>query len=683
MPLSPPGAGNSTMGFAPSATAAMPTPAFSATKPAPTESRSGILAAVLDPSRLPTPPAIALQVAQAASRPDCRPSEIVALLGRDPALCGKLLKAVNSCIYGLGKPVAALDRAVTILGLNTVRSLALSLSLPAMRAGSRPDHEMQEYWVSSVGGAIIARELSVRKRYPSPEDDLVAGLLGDLGAILLRQTFPDIWNDLNARWEPHQRILEPCEAEEEAFGIGHAEVSAELLRGWNLPAEIVEPIRHHHHPERLIGAAKPVAARAELLHFAGLLAHLDTVVSHKDTLDYVLLLAKEKFGMSRPDLISFLGGVVPKIVEFGKLLNQDIGQCPDFAAVLSAGSMELIEFTVNSSRSRLSGSVPTTAAIRRPGPALPPPESPEPGSRPASTPPAAKPNPVIVGGLPEFRPSFLEQFPEGGCRLGEYELRSRIGAGAMGLVFKAYEPSLARFVAIKILASGRNTSSVAQQRFAREARVAASIRHDNVVGIYAVREAMGISYLAMEFVEGGSLQDRLDAQGRFPLAEVVRLGRELASGLAAAHAKEIVHRDIKPANILLEAKTGRARITDFGLSRGLDDVKLSKEGDLIGTPHYMSPEQVHGDVVGPASDLYSLGGVLYAMLTGSPPFPDKHLAAVLKAVCMNHPTPPQRLNAEIPPWLDGAVMRLLRKTPKDRFSSAEEVAALFADRIVR
>lgn len=188
-----------------------------------------MLAFVLDPSRLPSPPAVALQIVNTASRPDCQPSEIVALLGLDPVLCGRLLKAVNSCLYGLKQPVASVARAVHVLGLKTVRSLALGLSLPAVKIGRGSQREMSEFWIASVGGAIIARELAVLSRRPNPEDDLVAGLLRDLGEVILRQAFARKWADHVAK-HGDRAVTDPCEIELESFGIDHAEVSSSLLR---------------------------------------------------------------------------------------------------------------------------------------------------------------------------------------------------------------------------------------------------------------------------------------------------------------------------------------------------------------------------------------------------------------------------------------------------------------------
>jgi HD-like signal output (HDOD) protein len=621
----------------------------------------------MDPSRLPTPPAVALQVVNAASKADCDPAEVTALINQDPALCAKLLKAVNSCLYGLSKPVASLQRAVAILGLNTVRSLALGLSLPAMRGAGAVDDALRDYWVASVGGGILARELAVRARRPNPEDDLIAGLLQDLGTILLRRTFPDEWRKF-AEQGGERVVADPTEAEEEAFGIGHAEVSAELLRSWNLPEEIVEPIRYHHRPERLAGT--PLADRAELLYLTGHLTHLDATVQSPAALNRVLATARDRFRLTQPQLIEFLNSVAPKVEAFAGLLNQDVGQRPDFAAVLMTGAEELVKLTVETSRDRLSGSV-VAAATHRPAPAgtMYAPISPVLGGDPAGRPP----------GLPEFRPEFIEALPPKGCRLGEYELREQLGRGAMGVVFKAFEPSLERFVAVKMLTPALAADATARERFAREARVSAAIQHENVIAIHAVRESAGLVYLAMEYVRGRCLERRVDQDGPLPVPMLVDVCRQVASGLGAAHAKQIIHRDIKPANILLEEATGRVKITDFGLARVADNRSLSTDGMLIGTPYFMAPEVVQGLTATAHSDLFSLGGVFYALATGEPPFPGPHLAAVLRAVCDDEPLRPRELRPDLPGWFEDVVLRLLKKSPAGRFPSASAVAAVLAE----
>ena len=626
--------------------------------------REEVLAAVLDPSRLPTPPIVALQLVQAASRPDCSTKEIVGLLSRDPALCGKLLKAVNSCLYGLARPVASLERAVMLLGLNPLRSLALGLSLPAMRPVGINDRGLRDYWLQSVGGGIMARELAARTNPAGAEDDLVAGLLRDLGVVLLRQAYPAEWGAATA--DVDETLTDPCGAEERLFGVSHAEVGAELLRGWNLPADLVEPIRHHHAPDRL-EPDHPHAERAAALSLVGYLTRIDEVAQRPELLARVLADAEGRFGLDRDGLVGFLEGVVPKVKEFARVIDRDIGECPDFAAVLTAGSEELAHLAVESSLSRIGADArPEPNRTHRPGGA----------TLVGFTGPgrsAERPNRI-----PLFRPEFLDDWPAGGCRLDAFELRGVLGRGAMGVVFRAYEPSLDREVAVKMLAPELAAWPQARQRFAREARVAAAIRHENVVAIHAVKELGGWSYLAMEYVAGGSLQDLLDEDGPPPAAAVARYTRQLALGLAAAHARGIVHRDLKPANVLLEAATGRVKLSDFGLARVAGDAQLSRDGSLIGTPLYMSPEQVCGKQATPRSDVFGLGGLVYALCTGRPPFPGEHVAAVLRAVTEDEPKPIGETRPDIPEWLDKVVMRMLRKNPAQRFASAEELAHVLA-----
>jgi serine/threonine-protein kinase len=180
----------------------------------------------------------------------------------------------------------------------------------------------------------------------------------------------------------------------------------------------------------------------------------------------------------------------------------------------------------------------------------------------------------------------------------------------------------------------------------------------------------------MQYVAGESLQDRLDRAGPLEVGEAVRIAFQTASGLAAAHAQGLIHRDIKPANLLLENGLGRVRITDFGLARTADGVGLTQAGVVAGTPEYMAPEQARGEPVDHRADLFSLGGVLYAMCTGQPPFRGTSPLAVMRQVSDESPAPIRSLNARAPEWLEILAQRLLAKAPADRFQSAAEVAAL-------
>jgi HD-like signal output (HDOD) protein len=300
---------------------------------APPPARADALAAALHPDRLPTPPAVATQLARIAERADCRAAEVVEILAQNPVLCSKVLRATNSCLYAVNREVATLERAVVILGLNALRSLALAISLPSL-TDAPTDAHTREYWFGSVGGAILARELAAWLRRPSPEDDLVAGLLRELGAALLQRAFPDAWRALapnRAGYVP----AEVCPAEEDAIGVGHAAVSAELLRLWEFPDNLIDPIRDHHRPPRP-GAAGP-PDRAELLYFVECLTRLEVIARRPDEMLRVLVLARDRFALPPRALARFLTAVAPKIDEFAALIDVDIGPAPDLAGALVGG----------------------------------------------------------------------------------------------------------------------------------------------------------------------------------------------------------------------------------------------------------------------------------------------------------------------------------------------------------
>jgi WD40 repeat protein/serine/threonine protein kinase len=276
----------------------------------------------------------------------------------------------------------------------------------------------------------------------------------------------------------------------------------------------------------------------------------------------------------------------------------------------------------------------------------------------------------------EISLSFLRppEKPEHLGRLGSYEVTQVIGRGGMGVVLKALDPSLNRYVAVKVLAPQLATSAAARKRFAREARAAAAVNHEHVVAIHAVDEEDGMPYLVMEYIPGLSLQQRLDRTGPLEIKEILRIGMQTASGLAAAHAQGVMHRDIKPANILLENGVERVKITDFGLARTVDDASVTQSGILAGTPQYMAPEQARGEPQDQRVDLFSLGSVLYALCTGRPPFRANTTMAVLRRVSDEEPRPIREVNPEVPEGLVEIINKLHAKDPAYRYQSAAEVA---------
>ncbi|MEZ6061711.1 MAG: serine/threonine-protein kinase [Planctomycetaceae bacterium] len=273
--------------------------------------------------------------------------------------------------------------------------------------------------------------------------------------------------------------------------------------------------------------------------------------------------------------------------------------------------------------------------------------------------------------------------PEMLGRIGRYEVERIIGSGGMGIVLKGFDTELHRVVAIKVLKPHLAHNGAARRRFAREAQSAAAVVHEHVIPIHDVLTDGDTPYLVMQFVAGNSLQHRVDERGPLDAREVVRIARQAAAGLAAAHAQGVVHRDVKPANILLEESVDRVLISDFGLARTVDDATLTRTGVVAGTPHYMSPEQAAGKPVDHRSDLFSLGSVIYFMCTGRPPFRADHALAILNRICHDEPRPVDEVNTEVPPELADVVDRLLSKNPAKRFRDANEVEQQLEQILVR
>ncbi|WP_149496235.1 serine/threonine-protein kinase [Roseiconus lacunae] len=262
-------------------------------------------------------------------------------------------------------------------------------------------------------------------------------------------------------------------------------------------------------------------------------------------------------------------------------------------------------------------------------------------------------------------------------RLGHYEVLNIIGRGGMGVVARAFDEQLHRNVAIKVMSDRLMTSERARKRFLREARAAASVNHPNVVTIHAVAQKDGIPYLVMEFVDGQSLLERINNDAPMCYEDVLRIGAQIASGLAAAHRHGIIHRDVKPGNVMLEDGIERVKLSDFGLARLLvENSDLTSMGDMVGTPSYMSPEQVDGEELTEASDLFSLGCVLYAMFRGRSPFQAGSTYASAARVRGFEPPPVSSFVEGIPPEFDQLMSTLFSKHAKGRPKTAKQVADL-------
>lgn len=266
-------------------------------------------------------------------------------------------------------------------------------------------------------------------------------------------------------------------------------------------------------------------------------------------------------------------------------------------------------------------------------------------------------------------------------RIGEYEILGLLGSGAMGRVYAARDPGLDRRVAVKVLSPSRARDPAARRRFIRESKAAAAIDHPHVVTIHRVGEHGGVPYIVMQLLEGCTLAAHGQAVGRVPVPEVLRIGREIAAGLAAAHGRGLVHRDLKPDNVFLEGPTRSVRIIDFGLARDLGEeaTKITIDGALVGTPAYMSPERIGAQELDARSDLFSLGVILYELLAGRLPFQGASVVALLAAVARGVPESLAEAAPDVPAEICELVMALIAHDTERRPRDAASVAAALAD----
>lgn len=297
----------------------------------------------------------------------------------------------------------------------------------------------------------------------------------------------------------------------------------------------------------------------------------------------------------------------------------------------------------------------------------------EPTLLPAKSPEVVQ---TLDASLDWVRPLLDESSGEGVGRIDKYQVQGVIGQGGMGVVLRGIDPELNRPVAIKVLAPHLAGVGAARVRFMREAQAAAAVVHPSIVPIYSVATSARLPYIVMPCINGGNLQQRIDREGPLDLSEVLRIGSQIAEGLAAAHRHGVIHRDIKPANILIEEGNGRALISDFGLARALDDATLTISGMIAGTPQFMSPEQARGDAIDARTDLFSLGSLLYALSTGRPPFRAESPLVVLRKITETEPRPVGQIVECIPDWFEQLVARLMQKDVGKRIDNAKDAAEL-------
>ncbi len=258
--------------------------------------------------------------------------------------------------------------------------------------------------------------------------------------------------------------------------------------------------------------------------------------------------------------------------------------------------------------------------------------------------------------------------------LGRYEVVAELGKGAMGVVYRANDPMLNRMVAIKTInteEAGHEGMAEYEARFYTEAKAAGGLNHPNIIIIYDIGKSGHLVYMAMEYIEGKELREMLADGKPIPVAQAVDIAAQVGEGLAYAHQHQVVHRDIKPANIMITPE-GRAKIADFGIARMRSSETRTQTGVILGSPKYISPEQVVGKRADHRSDIFSLGVILYECITGSTPFNGEGLSALMYQITNHDPSPPSASNSQVPVMLDYIMAKVLAKAPEARYQSAAD-----------
>jgi serine/threonine-protein kinase len=267
--------------------------------------------------------------------------------------------------------------------------------------------------------------------------------------------------------------------------------------------------------------------------------------------------------------------------------------------------------------------------------------------------------------------------PAPGGRVGPFRLEALLGEGAVGLVFRAVREPEGSVVALKVMRSELASDEVYVRRFVHEARAAQEVRHKHLVPILDAGEADGLPYLAVAFVDGPTLEERLQAEGPLPVRDLVHAIAQVAAGLDALHHAGIVHRDVKPSNVMLDAK-GDAALTDFGLAKGRAYTVLTSPGQVLGTLDYLAPEIVRGQEATPASDIYALGGVAFECVAGRAPFADRSLLEITGALLSEEPLDPCAERSDAPQGLGWAILQALAKDPEKRPPTSTAYAHMLA-----
>jgi len=552
--------------------------------------------------------------------PKVQISDISKHVTSDPVLVAKILKVANSPYFGIPGKIDSISHALMILGIVNIKNILYREGLLQLFLTNDPEKNkvMEKIWEHATLTSICAAQLHYLFGGLNRGSLFTMGLLHDIGKLILLMMPTHAENDRQESYSGYSKL----DQEDRLFGINHAVIAGIALSEWGFSDLMVNVVANHH------GLA--YKNRDSLKVDSGQLPYL-----------FVLFVADQ--------VAKRIGGDEDLVVD---ILH------PSYHQEIDRRQLQgLLQENIFLSQIRESGALSVC---------------------------------LPAGGISSAVDFFREGTPnnqENGLtdstlaldsskaktNIGRYEILKVIGQGAMGTVYLGRDPLIQRTVAIKSMRYGNGDDiAMSRTRFFREAEAAGGLSHPNIVTIYDVGEDRGTAYIAMEYLDGCDLSSHCGRVDLLPHTEVSRIARDVALALNYAHERGVIHRDIKPANIRISS-AGHVKVTDFGIAR-LSDLSCTYAGTILGTPNYMSPEQISGEIVDGRADLFSLGIVLYELLTGYKPFKGDSIAAVMNSITNNIAIPVREKVPGIPEQLAIIVEKAIQKDREGRYQSGREMA---------
>jgi len=573
-----------------------------------------------------------IRLQKSINNPSVQMADLSKIIMSDPVLAAKILRMANSSYFGMQNKIDSIGHALMILGLQNIKNILYRESMLQMFQTSSSGHKekMAYLWKHASITSVCASHFYDLVDGLNKGTLFTLGILHDIGKLIILD-LPQVQKQESDFWKNY-----PCEnsilEEDSLLGVNHAVIGQVILEQWNFSELMINSIRTHHAPSFVnmkdLDLSGEQRNYVTVLFLANQVAKLFTGringTVHVNSLpdSYSRLIDKNRF--------------ISKVLDASFL-----------AQMLAAEA--LVESEYSRDEEKYVHSQPSTGTTVIP-------------AQPAETKAVFSGDATVVAARP-------------GRTIGRYEIVKELGRGSMGTVYLGRDPLINRNVAIKTLRyiDGDSRDSFQhKKRFFLEAEAIGKLAHPNILSIYDVGEHQGMAYMAMEFLEGSDLTSYCQKENLLPFSETIRIVSDVAEALEYAHANGVVHRDIKPSNIRI-LKNGKIKVVDFGIARILD-ASSTHSGVIVGSPSYMSPEQVDGQKVDGRSDLFSLGVVFYELLTGEKPFYADDLNSLRLQITTTNPKPVQELVPQIPDDCVVVLEKALTKNRNERYQHGREMA---------